>query len=717
MAFEAPGVGSNTATDSELPRLAGHDPTMKIALGPGHADALLVAPSLPRSLWNSYMSRPNRPSPPPAQPQAPRIRDLLDQRTAEGCVGRDEQLRELALFVEGEAPLVVSIHGAPGIGKTTLARAAAVRAARQAAITFWLEGGAFEPTPQGFLGELIRQLDPDLPHSVEAVTAALSSSGSRQLVVIDGFERCGLIEDWLRREWFPRQGLGTRLLVVGRQAPSISWRGAVEWRGLFRSLELGPLLPGGAESMLSALGVAAGSAQHVLRLAGGHPLALRLAAGSLNRAVALEASDWQTVLGMLVSQWLEEVPDQEARRALRQTSVVRRVTKSLLSGLIEGCDSHDLFDRLSTMPFTTLSGDGLRLDDTVREAIAAHFKASDPAGHRSARERAWHVLLAESRSAGAADLWRYTADMLYLIETPTVREAFFPRGSDILSVEAATAVDLERITALTEHMQGREAARAIAHWCRAAPGAFHCVRDPGGQVAAYSCVLRVDEFATHTLEQDPATRAWLTHLAEEPVRSNERVLMMPRLLGPGRLGTSPEQAALILHLKRHYLELRPRLRRLYSEFPPDLDFDTFLRPAGFRAVPTHPVRWGEREHGTALLDFGPESVDGWLGRLVAAAVREPSAPAVWIDEASRELVVDGQRTALTGRELEVLQYLIVRAGEAVKRGDLLDDLWGRDYEGGSNVIDVLVLSLRKKLGVRANAIETVVRYGYRYRAP
>jgi DNA-binding response OmpR family regulator len=81
------------------------------------------------------------------------------------------------------------------------------------------------------------------------------------------------------------------------------------------------------------------------------------------------------------------------------------------------------------------------------------------------------------------------------------------------------------------------------------------------------------------------------------------------------------------------------------------------------------------------------------------------------------LVVDGQQVALTGRELDVLRYLMDHAGEAVKRGDLLDDLWGTAYDGGSNVIDVVVLSLRKKLGIRASAIETVVRYGYRYRAP
>lgn len=648
---------------------------------------------------------------------APRIQDLLDRRTTEGCVGRDPQLRELASFIDGETPLVFAIHGPPGIGKTTLARAAAVQAGCRGMATFWLEGGAFEPTPQGFLAELARQLDPAVPASVEDVAAALSGAGSRQLIVIDGFERCRLIEDWLRREWLPKQGFETRLLVAGRQQPSLGWRGAVEWQGLLHGLKLEPLPPDDAEAMLSALGIAGSAAEQILRLAGGHPLALRLAAGSVKRMAALGASDWQTVLGSLVSQWLEELPDEEARRALRRMTVVRRMTKSLLRGMVEDCDPDDLFERLAALPFMSLTSDGLRLDDTIRDAIAAHCKASDPAGHRSAREAAWRVLLAESHRAGAADLWRYTADMLYLVETPTIREAFFPHGSEALGVEAATADDLVRVIALTGQLQGREAAHGIAHWCRVAPAAFQCVRDASGLVVAYSCVLRADEFTAGTLEQDPATRAWRAHLAEEPVRAGERVLMVPRLLGPGQLGTSPEQAALILHLKRHYLELRPHLRRLYSEISPDVDFGSFLRPAGFRVVPTHPVRWGGREHRTVVLDFGPESVDGWLGRLVAAAVREPSTPAVWIDEASRELVVDGQQVALTGRELDVLRYLMDHAGKAVKRGDLLDDLWGTAYDGGSNVIDVVVLSLRKKLGIRASAIETVVRYGYRYRAP
>jgi DNA-binding response OmpR family regulator len=48
---------------------------------------------------------------------------------------------------------------------------------------------------------------------------------------------------------------------------------------------------------------------------------------------------------------------------------------------------------------------------------------------------------------------------------------------------------------------------------------------------------------------------------------------------------------------------------------------------------------------------------------------------------------------------------------------LLRDAWGTDYAGGSNVIEVLPGSLRRKLGDRAPAIETVRGMGYRFIAP
>ena len=81
------------------------------------------------------------------------------------------------------------------------------------------------------------------------------------------------------------------------------------------------------------------------------------------------------------------------------------------------------------------------------------------------------------------------------------------------------------------------------------------------------------------------------------------------------------------------------------------------------------------------------------------------------------MIVDGQRVGRTQLECAVLHYLMERAGKAVSRVDLLDDVWGYRYDGGSNVVDVVIGALRKKLGERAQTIETVTKVGYRFRRP
>jgi DNA-binding response OmpR family regulator len=116
-----------------------------------------------------------------------------------------------------------------------------------------------------------------------------------------------------------------------------------------------------------------------------------------------------------------------------------------------------------------------------------------------------------------------------------------------------------------------------------------------------------------------------------------------------------------------------------------------------------------------MLDFGSGSVDGWLAGLVAKELA--AADALLLDAGARELIVDGQRRPLTPLEFDVLRYLIEREGQAVPRTALLDEIWHDTYQGGSNVVDVVVRSLRKKLGRRASSIETVTRVGYRFRRP
>jgi DNA-binding response OmpR family regulator len=122
--------------------------------------------------------------------------------------------------------------------------------------------------------------------------------------------------------------------------------------------------------------------------------------------------------------------------------------------------------------------------------------------------------------------------------------------------------------------------------------------------------------------------------------------------------------------------------------------------------------FGEEYH-LAVNDFGPQSVDGWLARLVAAEIGIDTSAI--LDHDAHEAVVDGRRVPLTRLELAVFDYLQNHANRAVSRASLLEDVWGYSYTGGSNVVDAVIRSLRKKLGDHASVIETVNGVGYRTR--
>ena len=64
-----------------------------------------------------------------------------------------------------------------------------------------------------------------------------------------------------------------------------------------------------------------------------------------------------------------------------------------------------------------------------------------------------------SATPGRRELWRYTADMLYLIDNPVVREAFFPTGTQPLAVEPAEPRDAPAVTAIAHGTRGRRRPR------------------------------------------------------------------------------------------------------------------------------------------------------------------------------------------------------------------------------------------------------------------
>jgi len=88
---------------------------------------------------------------------------------------------------------------------------------------------------------------------------------------------------------------------------------------------------------------------------------------------------------------------------------------------------------------------------------------------------------------------------------------------------------------------------------------------------------------------------------------------------------------------------------------------------------------------------------------------------VTLDTATQAVTVNGQAVELTAYEYKVLEYLMLHAGRVVSKSDLTEHLYEQDYDRDSNVIEVFVGRLRRKLDPdnRYNPIETLRGRGYR----
>ena len=84
-----------------------------------------------------------------------------------------------------------------------------------------------------------------------------------------------------------------------------------------------------------------------------------------------------------------------------------------------------------------------------------------------------------------------------------------------------------------------------------------------------------------------------------------------------------------------------------------------------------------------------------------------------IDEASYTAKVDGRTLDLTFKEFELLRHLNSNPGRVFSREQLLSEVWGYDYFGGTRTVDVHVRRLRAKLGDHESLIGTVRNVGYR----
>lgn len=116
---------------------------------------------------------------------------------------------------------------------------------------------------------------------------------------------------------------------------------------------------------------------------------------------------------------------------------------------------------------------------------------------------------------------------------------------------------------------------------------------------------------------------------------------------------------------------------------------------------------------------GPAEIDARIRLVIArqaldAMSNKIHASGVVIDEASYSAKVHGRPLDLTFKEFELLRFLATHPSRVFTREQLLSEVWGYDYFGGTRTVDVHVRRLRAKLGDLESLIGTVRNVGYRF---
>jgi len=127
--------------------------------------------------------------------------------------------------------------------------------------------------------------------------------------------------------------------------------------------------------------------------------------------------------------------------------------------------------------------------------------------------------------------------------------------------------------------------------------------------------------------------------------------------------------------------------------------------------------WGADD---VILDSaGPAEVDARVRLAIGRQAQEHTATkiqtsGVVIDEASYSAKVQGKPLDLTFKEFELLRFFATHPSRVFTREQLLSEVWGYDYFGGTRTVDVHVRRLRAKLGDLEQLIGTVRNVGYRF---
>lgn len=208
-----------------------------------------------------------------------------------------------------------------------------------------------------------------------------------------------------------------------------------------------------------------------------------------------------------------------------------------------------------------------------------------------------------------------------------------------------------------------------------------------------------------------ASVLFITEAADAPVPQLEILGHSIKQIGmdPALLASAPRHELTVLDCRGNLLQAKS-LARILQAAGWQIPVMLWIEESAIAALSSE---WGLRDF---LLSTASIAEIDIRIKLALSASFEPitqAATGLVIDEVSYTAKINGRTLDLTFKEFELLRHLNNNPSRVFSREQLLSEVWGYDYFGGTRTVDVHVRRLRAKLGEHESLIGTVRNVGYR----
>jgi len=567
----------------------------------------------------------------------PTIGEALAEDERALFVGRAAELAvfERWLAATPRPPEVLEVSGPGGIGKSSLL--AAFRGLAQAQGRPVVEVDLRDTAGQR--AALLERLG-----GADLESAAVHINQVRPLVLLDTFEEARDLQQVVAEELLPRLDMAVKVVIAGRFRLSHIWRADRPGRVAIRPVALAGLGPEASRAYLERRGLTdARLVGQILRVVGGHPLALSLAAdlvlhtGIRNFAAS---SEHHLLIRSLSEQLLRHVTDPHLRELIEASAVVEQFDQPTLEAIVGQPTSIAAFEQLCRLSAVRPAPHGLMLHDEVRRILADDLRWRHKERYSALRLRALAYYRERMRTASAEDRAWLLAQRLYLWEHAFVQTMLFGQDDpgevwvepgraedepDALEIEMIWHTQLMPALGIVHYEEDPEhdtaAHQADMARLLALPGRrLALARDQGGQALGFSLHVPIsgqsaDYMANHRV-LGPLLRAFVARVGPDGLPSSPQTSRVWYFVQATHRGIHPEAvtAALWRDAFSVFVHADVILITLGLEAHKQL-----FRVLGFEHLPGEfPTIWGMSDRAEAFqLELGQIGLEPWIEAIMA----------------------------------------------------------------------------------------------------